>query len=432
MSAVNTEYADQAETTLLQKIIKKMKGLDWVPAVLFVLSAGLVLLLHVLANGNLDNVLRSTAYNTYTRQAMAWRDGMLHLPYDVPLLELAVYEGEYYVSFPPVPSLVELPLTFIFGMETPDNLLMLIYITVSCESLYFAFKKRGISRLSSALFSYFLCFGCCILLLCIEGAVWYHAQLLAFLCMSMCLCFFSYDHPTPALIFYALSVGCRPFNALYGAVFGLIYLMRLIRAKMPAGRIIRRLLPGICAGFGIAVMYGAYNYMRFGNVFEFGHNYLPEFSTQGGIQFSLSHVPKNAKTFIWGLPFEVSGSLTNLNLKIFGFSVFIACPALTIMLVQAAADIIRKRFTMEKALILLAFAVQLFLLLLHRTFGGYQFGARYACDLLIYPAAYICLRTLPVKREGISPETVRISGAEIVIYVFALLFSAYGTCAMHL
>ena len=61
-----------------------------------------------------------TPYNTYTRQALAWRQGLLHLPEDVPHLELAIFEGEYYVSFPPLPSVILLPLTYLFGMATPD------------------------------------------------------------------------------------------------------------------------------------------------------------------------------------------------------------------------------------------------------------------------------------------------------------------------
>lgn len=411
---------------------KKRREFDWVPILLLILSAGLVLFLHLLVNGSLEGVLSPTFYNTYTRQAMAWRDGLLHLPEDVPYLELAVYNGEYYVSFPPVPSVVELPLTLIFGMDTPDHLLMLIYITVSCETLYFAFKKRGITRLSSALFAFFLCFGCCILPLCIDGAVWYHAQMLALLCMSLCLFFFVCDRPTLALIFYALSVGCRPFNAVYGVVFGVIYLMKLIKDGTEFRKICLKLLPGICAGLLIAALYGAYNYVRFGNIFEFGHNYLPEFSTQGGIQFSLDHVAGNAKRFIWGLPFTTVGDIRYLNLEQFGFSVFIACPALTVMLVRAVADAVRKKFSVAKGLILAGFAVQLFLLLLHRTFGGFQFGARYACDLLMYPAAYLCCSAVSEKEALPGERKCAVTGAETVVYVLALLFSVYGTCAMHI
>ena len=73
------------------------------------------------------NPIGPTPYNTYTRQALAWRQGLLHLPEDVPHLELAIYEGEYYVSFPPLPSVVLLPLTYLFGINTPDALLVKLY-----------------------------------------------------------------------------------------------------------------------------------------------------------------------------------------------------------------------------------------------------------------------------------------------------------------
>ena len=47
----------------------------------------------------------TSAYNTYTLQALSWREGRTWLSQDYPHLELAIFEGRYYVSFPPVPSL---------------------------------------------------------------------------------------------------------------------------------------------------------------------------------------------------------------------------------------------------------------------------------------------------------------------------------------
>ena len=71
----------------------------------------------------------------------------------------------------------------------------------------------------------------------------------------------------------------------------------------------------------MAAAYGAYNHVRFGNPFEFGHNYLPEFSFQGGIQFSFNHIAKNCKTFILSMPFTKNGE--NWELRRFGFSFLI-------------------------------------------------------------------------------------------------------------
>ena len=88
---------------------------DKTPLYLIGAMVMLWVVLHALIGGSFWG---PSFYNTYTRQALAWRQGLLHLPEDVPYLELAVYENEYYVSFPPLPSVILWPLTFLFGMDT--------------------------------------------------------------------------------------------------------------------------------------------------------------------------------------------------------------------------------------------------------------------------------------------------------------------------
>ncbi len=171
------------------------------------------------------------------------------------------------------------------------------------------------------------------------------------------------------------------------------------------------MIPGTLLGLMVAVALGAYNYLRFGNIFEFGHNYLPEFSTQGGIQFSLSHVAKNVQTFIFTLPFNPTGSM-----NAFGFSFVFVNPVLLLMLFWFVSDLFKKRLDFVKGLTIALFLLHFFLLLLHRTFGGYQFGARYTCDLLIYPLIYLALPGR--KRKMFLPE------AMILIAGFA--FNVYG------
>ena len=109
----------------MQKTLRRIRT----PLLLLAAMAILWAVMHALVGGSFWG---PTFYNTYTRQAMAWRQGLTHLPEDVPYLELAVYEGEYYVSFPPLPSVILLPLTFLFGMGTPDNLLVKLYACLSC------------------------------------------------------------------------------------------------------------------------------------------------------------------------------------------------------------------------------------------------------------------------------------------------------------
>ena len=61
-------------------------------------------------------------YRSYLLQAMSWLEGRLDLGRDYPWLELAIYEGKYFVSFPPFPSYVLLPLAAIWGMNTSEGL----------------------------------------------------------------------------------------------------------------------------------------------------------------------------------------------------------------------------------------------------------------------------------------------------------------------
>ena len=96
-----------------------------------------------------DAFFSSTIYNTYTRQALAWRQGKLCLPENVPYLELAVFEGEYYVSFPPVPSVVLWVLTFLFGEQTPDGLLVKLYTVLGAWGLFMYLRRKGHSIASA-------------------------------------------------------------------------------------------------------------------------------------------------------------------------------------------------------------------------------------------------------------------------------------------
>ncbi len=378
-------------------MLKRLKRLDIVPlCLLLVIAAGYALLHAALGTG----ALGASAYNTYTLQALAWREGRAALLHDTPHLELAIYNGLWYVSFPPVPSIPLYLLTFLFGASTPDNLLVKLYASGACMILYCAFKRAGYSRAHSALLSVFTTFATCLLPLTLNGAVWYQAQTLAFLLTTAALALMLRDMPTPALLCYALAVGCRPFNVCYG--FLLMYL------HWRRHRSIKKLMPGVCAGLCVAALYAWYNSVRFGNPLEFGHNYLPEFSFQGGTQFSLAHVLPNIKRFILGMP------LQNGQLERFGFSMFIASPILACLPVWAVRDGLRRALSWEKLLLLALFLAHLFLLLLHRTFGGFQFGARYTVDLIPYAAAYLCM------------EKRRVRVAVPVLCALALEFCVYG------
>lgn len=390
---------------------------DKTPLYLIGAMAVLWAVLHAVTGGSFFG---PSFYNTYTRQAMAWRQGLTHLPQDVSYLELAVYEGEYYVSFPPLPSVVLLPLTFLFGMDTPDNLLVKLYACLACLMMYGAFKRAGYKQVGAAVAAFLFCFSSSLLPLTLNGAVWYHAQVLAFFLTTASVCFLAMDRPTLSLFFFALSVGCRPFNALYALPLFFTYWIINRRAKVPFRDTALSLLPGVGLGLCVAAGLGVYNYVRFGDILEFGHNYLPEFSFQGGIQFSINHVVNHLKTFLWGGPLEYADGVWRF--KKFGYSMLLACPTLLLMFLWAVMDLFRRQMRPEKAVVLFTCILHGFFLLFHRTFGGFQLGARYAVDLIPYTFFYLLL----------TPEKKRLHWAEAAFLAALLLFTCVGVSQVHI
>jgi|BioPla2DNA2_1021312.scaffolds.fasta_scaffold01435_5 Gpi18-like mannosyltransferase len=355
-------------------------------------------------------------YNSYVLQAMQWRKGKIALEYDVSHLELAIYNGEYYVSFPPVPTIPIYILSFIFDKNIPDTLLLQIYALLSCLLLHRVFLKRfGIVH--SSTLSFLCCFSSSLLPILQNGAVWYQAQVLGFLFMVWAIERMNFDKPTVSLFLYALSVGCRPFNAIYGPLLMIFYIKRKRNFRLA----LRKLLPSILLGLSVAFFYGYYNYIRFGNILEFGHNYLPEFSFQGGQQFSFLHLSDNIRRFVFGSP--IIKGFKGIELEKFGFSLFIANPLFIVILLVFIYNIIKKSITQRDTLIIVFCVFHMFMLLLHRTGGGYQYGARYYVDCL--PYCYIYLMSKPK-----APKWIKLTS--LILLILGLISSTVGSCFVYL
>lgn len=351
-------------------------------------------------------------YDSYTLQALAWREGKMSLGQDYPHLELAVYEGDWYVSFPPVPSLVQLPLTLLFGRETPDGLLVKLYVAGAFWILYDYFRRtRRLRAWHASLWALFLVFATNMVSVSLDGGVWYQAQTLNFLLLTGAFAAMARRRPTLSCLLYALAVGCRPFTVLFGPALLLMYL-HLHKKERP------RLWPGLAAGLCVAACYAAYNYARFGNPLEFGHNYLPEFTRVETGQFSLAYVAGNIQTFFFGMPFSVQDGVWTLNK--FGFSMFLCNPVLWMTLIWLIGAAARRRLRPQMVLCWLLMLAHLFCLLLHKSFGGFQFGARYTLELI--PYAFAMLHFAPRR----APRAW-----EATVFSLALLFNAVGAYLLN-
>ena len=400
------------DTSMKESLRKKL----YAPACMLLLMLCAYILLHDLLGGTL---FCHSDWDSYTLQALAWRAGRLDLGQNYEWLELAVYNGKYFVSFPQTPALFMLPLTFLFGADTPNNFIMMLAAMGIAVCAYAVCRKLGMQRLQSALLALFYIWGCNMLWMSTNGGVWFQAQGWNMLLLSLTLLCALYERWVPAYLFAALAVGCRPFSVCAFVPLTVYFLERAKGLK----KSLRTLLPCLILPALVACAYMALNYARFGSVFEFGHNYLPEFTASEHGQFSTVYLWSNLKNlFLRPVTFQ-NGRLSFTFFD--GFMFYIANPLFLILFIRLLRGAFQKsvcpEWRLTRAALLFAMAAELVLLCLHKTLGGWQFGARYTVDLL--PMALGCLFTLG-KWE--------IESYEYALMGFGIAFNFYGCIAINL
>jgi hypothetical protein len=328
-----------------------------------------IIMYRVLGQG----LLSHSDYDSYTRQAAMWWQGQSFVPDNVTWLELAEFGGKYYVSFPPFPSVVQFLLFPIFGMNTPDNLINTLFGLGSFVLIYRFMMRRGFDGLYSSLVALLMTIGSNLFYISLTGWVWFSAQTQGFF-FSVLAVYLIESRRRSAWYFSFLCLGiafaCRPMNIVYAPLlFYLLYkknegssfigtFVRFIKYVLPL------VLVGICAA--------AYNYARFGNFIEFGHNYLPEFTYAP--QFSLYYVPGNFMEIL-KLPGPWNeGFWPQFNGTLF----FLVNPAYVLLAVR----LVQQRLDHKRIIYLICLIVHTVLILSHKTMGGWQFGCRYLVDML--------------------------------------------------
>lgn len=319
-------------------------------------------------------------YRSYALQACAWLDGRLDLGKDYPWLELAIYEGKYYVSFPPFPSLVLLPFAAVLGTNTPDHWISLGFSIIGI--IYAIRLYRAITGTYEMAEQYvlFLFLGNGYLFIALQGGwVWYMAQTMCFTFSLMSLFYAANKHIGRAFAFLACAFGCRPMVVAY---IPLILMLGTEKASVKTWiRKGYRLIPA-CMIIGFYLMLNA---ARFDNPFEFGHNHLPEFvrSTEG--QFSLNYATKNFNQ-LFRLP-KTGGEHGMLIYDTYDCMAFwLIDPIIVSFMVMWLYALTRKRKACGLNLIIVpaTICVHLMIVCCHKTMGGYQFGNRYIVDMLPY------------------------------------------------
>ncbi len=358
------------------------------------------------------NVNEPQPYDSYTLQALAWRSGHLELSQDYPWLEIAKYKGKYFLSFPPVPTIPMLLLTFLFGEKTPSTWLMITCFFSSYGIAYKLLRRFQNSDFQSAIWAVFLICGSSYLDISLFGWVWYMAQSLSFVltitCL-LCLTYSSHKMQGFGLFCFALTVGCRPLQAIYTPlVVGIVYQKNHRSTIVESVKVI---IPILIPSTIVAIILGILNFLRFDSPLEFGHNYLPVLLAEP--QFSFGYIERNFLRIFTVFP-KIS-SLRQIDLPRFGgFAFYLANPIFIILAIRLIIVTFTRKIDWFLCFLLASMMLNFFVLMMHITFGAWQFGTRFLVDLL--PAVLVlCTRIKQPLRMH-----------EILIMIFGLAFNVCG------
>ena len=219
------------------------------------------------------------------------------------------------------------------------------------------------------------------------------------------------------LVFYALAIGCRPFNIALAPAVLWVFGERLANGEKFGWRLVGRAVPFCVAPFLIGCAYGCYNLARFGSFFQFGHDYLPEFVQSGEPMFSLRYFARNVRSLL-RMPAVWRG--WDEMPSVSGFAVWLTQPGLFLALGWFIFRALRGKITAADAVLAGCVAVQACALMLHRTNGGWQYGARYLCDTL---PAVVYLRAR-ADRDARPWEAAALGGAAMFNLLAGAAFHA--------
>ena len=230
-------------------------------------------------------------------------------------------------------------------------------------------------------------------------------------------------HTWASLFLMCTAMGTRPFNVVYLPI--ILYLI-YVREGTPIVPFVKKLFIHALPALYMGLFFAWLNLARFGNVFEFGHNYLPEFTNDPHGQFYIGRVASNLRRLLF--------YMNLFNFPQFGGRAFWAVSPIVVSYiayyaVYIAQSIKSKKIDWKIDFLILVIPVLVFLHIVffsfHRTLGGHQFGARYTVDVLptVYLGLLLILKKLPPENK------IYLNFAP---FLFGLLLNFFGSIMFFL
>ena len=406
------------------------------PLAIFLLCAG------VYSATSAGRLFRPSPNNHYVHLAHAWLDGRLDIGGDPPgTNDWACFDtvtqgpcppGRYafsgtdaeryrwYVSFPPLPAVLLLPVVAIFGLGTLDALFWMLFAGLAPALLFVVLRflrESGRSQRSQGddlLVTTLFAIGSVYYFVAVQGTVWFAAHVVAsaLICLYL-LCAFGARRPLGAGVALGLAFLCRPATLLLAGFFVVEAMSSSSKDPRPAesspSRRLRSLMTFALPLVAIIAVTMWHNVARFGDPFEFGHHFLQirwrtRIETWG--LFSSHYLPRNLTVFFLSVPWLLQSS-PFVRISRHGLALWLTTPNLLWGLWPRKLD--ASVVALWAAVLPTALCT-----LLYQNTGWVQFGYRFALDYL--PLLFV-LVALSGRRFG---------WAFLSCAAFAVLLNTFG------
>lgn len=283
----------------LQRLIVVWAGPGWSMLLAFLLYS-VVALEH-------GPLWRMSAFPYYNYLADAFVHGQLHVRLPPPSThDLSLFEGRYYLYWPPLPAVLLMPFVAIFGVQFSDVVFTLGIAALNVGLVALLLQRASderlirLSQLRRGLLVLFFAFGTVHLTLAPFGRVWFTGQLVGFACVA--LAYLAAISLRGWLAFVTAGVAIagalltRNHLVLAGLWPACYLLWRHWSASWP-GRVGYAAVGALPVAVAVALL-GLYNWLRFGSPLDNGiayHQMAPIFVNdvqQYGV-FNLHYLPTN-------------------------------------------------------------------------------------------------------------------------------------------
>jgi hypothetical protein len=382
---------------------------DWFPAESRRRRLALGILVYVVCTGvffafaRRDIITEHTKANHFALLADSWLHGRLDLGHPPPAYtqnnDFAEFNGKYFISFPPFPALILVPMLYI--AKTPENLrdgqIWLWLAGVGPAILFLVLEKlrrmgeSDRTELQNLALSWIFSFGTVYFFTVEQGTVWFAAHVVAVALMGTFL-LFALGAERPILA--GVALGCAFLTRPDVLLAGLIYPLEALRVsrageekKIEWAALVKKLLLfAIPIAISLAVTQW-HNRARFGGgLLHFGHEHLTV-GWRGRIDkwglFSYHFLARNLGIVTSSLPF-INKTTPRFQINTHGLALWVTTPLYLCLFWP------KKTSAVFRALVIGTVPVVV-MLLLYQNSGWLQFGYRFSNDYAVFLFAMLAI-----------------------------------------